>query len=116
MARWENEDVSDLDIPDPVSIEETFIDLNGDGAAEEKNAVAKSTKSSHGSLKFYIKYGRSELLDPHGTDSSYTSARKQIHMYKFKRVSGEIFKNYTKYLKSKNRMYFTKARRFLMEN
>jgi len=115
MARWENEDVSDLDIPDPVSIEEAFIDLNGDGT-EEKNAVAKSTKSSHGGSKFYIKYGRNELLDPHAADSSYATAKRQVHVYKFKRVSEEIFENYTKYLKGKNRMYFTKARRFLMEN
>ena len=115
MARWENEDVSDLDIPDPPSIEETFIDLNGDGT-EEKNAVAKSTKSCDGDMKFYIKYGRNELLDPHGMDSSYVAARRQTHMYKFKMVSEETFENYTKYLKGKNRLYFTKARRFLMES
>ena len=115
MARWENEDVSELNIPDPPTIKETFIDLNGKGT-EEKNAVAKSTESCDGDVRFYIKYGRSELLDPHAADSSYVAARKQAHMYKFKLVSEEAFENYTKYLKGKNRIYFTKARRFLMES
>ena len=40
MARWENEDVSDLNIPDPPSVEETFIDLNGENV-EERRAIAK---------------------------------------------------------------------------
>ena len=35
-------------------------------------------------------------------------------MYKFKKVSKDTFESYTKYLESKNRLYFTKARRFLM--
>jgi len=31
-------------------------------------------------------------------------------------VSEETFDNYTTYLKNKNRLYFTKARRLVMEN
>lgn len=115
MARWENEDVSDMNIPDPPTVTEVFIDLNGDESLE-KNAVAKSIKSSDNSLRYYIKYGRNELLDPHQADSSYASSRRREHMYKFKKVSEKTFEMYEKYLKSKNRIYFTKARRFLMEN
>ena len=115
MSRWENEDVSDLNIPDPPSVEETFIDLNGKNV-EERSAIAKFIKSSDGSLRFYIKYGRNELLDPHQTDSSHASTRRHDHIYKFKKVSEETFNNYKKYLTTKNRIYFTKARRFLMEN
>ena len=114
MARWENEDVSDLNIPDPENVETTFLDVNGEQSVENK-AVAKLVKSSTGSITFYIKYGRNELLDPHQTDSSYASSRRQSHMYKFKKVSKDTFESYTKYLESKNRLYFTKARRFLME-
>ena len=115
MARWENEDISDLNIPDAPSVEEIFIDTNGKESSEEKG-VAKSVKSSDGSSQYYIKYGRSELLDPHQADSSYASTRRHAHMYKFKKVSEKTFEVYKKYLTSKNRIYFTRARRFLMEN
>jgi len=115
MARWEDEDVSGLNIPEPEQVETVFIDLNGKGTSEDK-AVAKAVNSSNGSTAFYIKYGRNELLDPHQTDSSYASGRRQSHMYKFKKVSENTFQSYAKYLESRNRLYFTKARRFLMEN
>ena len=115
MARWENEDVSGLNIPDPVKVETTFLDLNGKETTSDQ-AIAKSTKTSDGSQKYFIKYGRNELLDPHQIDSSYAGVRRQEHLYTFKKVSKQAFENYTKYLESKNRIYFTKARRFLMEN
>jgi len=116
MARWENEDISGLNIPDPVNVETTFLDLNGKETTEDRGAIAKFITSSDGSLRFYIKYGRNELLDPHQTDSSHASTRRHAHIYKFKKVSEDTFNNYTKYLETKNRIYFTKARRFLMEN
>lgn len=115
MARWENEDVSKLNIPDPIHIETKLFDLNGKETTEDR-AIAKSTEGSDGSQKFYIKYGRNELLDPHHIDSSCAAARRQEHLYTFKEVSKQTFANYTKYLESKNKLYFTKARRFLMEN
>ncbi len=115
MARWENEDVSDLNLPDPEKIETTFIGLHGEATTEDK-AVAKRVQSSNGSIRFYVKYGRNELLDPHGADSSFASARRRTHLYKFKNVSEETSVNYTTYLKNKNRLYFTKARRLVMEN
>ena len=74
MARWENEDVSGLNIPDPVKVETTFLDLNGKETTADQ-AIAKSTKASDGSQKYFIKYGRNELLDPHQIDSSYAGVR-----------------------------------------
>ncbi len=115
MARWEHEDVSDLNIPDPIGVETQFLDIYGKIATEDE-AVAKSTKGSDGSQRFYIKYGRNELLDPHNIDSSRAQTRRQKHLYTFKEVSQPTFENYTKYLNSKNRLYFTRARRLLMEN
>ena len=115
MARWENEDVSGLNIPNPVHVETKLFDLNGKETTEDQ-AIAKSTEGSDGSRRFYIKYGRNELLDPHHVDSSYSDTRRQEHLYTFKEVSKQTFETYTKYLKSKNRLYFTQARRFLMEN
>ena len=115
MTRWENEDVSGLNIPNPIHIETQFLDLHGETTTEDQ-AIAKFTKGSDGSQRFYVKYGRNELLDPHQIDSSYADIRRQEHLYAFKEVSKPAFENYAKYLESKNRLYFTKARRFLMEN
>jgi len=114
MARWENEDVSGLNIPKPVSNETKFIGLNGEETTEE-HAMAKSVAFSDGSERFYIKCGRNELLDPYQIDSSYAGSRRQLNLYKFKKVPKEAFENYQQYLESKNRLFFTKARRFLME-
>tara|TARA_R110002020_G_scaffold251416_1_gene465298 strand:- start:1103 stop:1450 length:348 start_codon:yes stop_codon:yes gene_type:complete len=115
MARWENEDVSGLGIPEPPHIETTFIGLKGDSTTEDQ-AIAKSVISSDGSKRFYVKYGRGELLDPYQIDSSYAGSRRQTNIYKFKKVPEQSFDNYKKYLETKNRIFFTKARRFLMEN
>jgi|TARA_R110000824_G_scaffold143518_2_gene311215 hypothetical protein len=115
MARWENEDVSDLNIPDPVKSVTKFIGLKGE-EAEEEQGIAKSVISSDSSRRFYIKYGRGEILDPYQIDSSYAGPRRQVTMYKFRRVPESAFDNYIKYLETKNRIFFTKARRILMEN
>ena len=115
MARWENEDLSGLNIPDPVETDTTYIGLKGEETTEDQ-AMAKSVISSDGSKMFYIKYGRSEILDPYQIDSSFASSRRQRHVYKFKKVNEEAFNSYKKYLETKNRIFFTKARRFLMEN
>ena len=115
MARWENEDVSNLNVPNPISSQESFIGLHGKPTTEE-HAITKSVVSSDGSTRFYIKYGRGELLDPYQADSSYTTSRSRANLYKFKKVSQEAFENYNKYLESKNRLFFTRARRSLMEN
>jgi len=115
MARWENEDVSGLGIPDPTHIEIKFIGLQGKETTEDQ-AIAKSVVSSDGSKRFYVKCGRNELLDPYQIDSSCAGIRRQANLYKFKKVPKEAFENYKKYLETKNRIFFTKARRFLMEN
>ena len=53
MARWENEDVSGMNIPEPEKVETKFVDLNGKDASEDR-AVAKRVESSSGSITFYI--------------------------------------------------------------
>ena len=61
MSRWENEDVSDLGIPDPAHVETKFIGLQGKNTTEDQ-AIAKSVISSDGSRRFYVKYGRNEIV------------------------------------------------------
>ena len=114
MARWENEDISNMNIPDPISSSISFIGLNGEETQEEQG-IAKSIVSSDGSKRFYIKYARGEILDPYQIDSSYAGSRRQAKMYKFKKAPEDAFNNYVKYLKTKNRIFFTRARRIFME-
>jgi len=115
MARWENEDLSGLNVPEPTKTTTKYIGLKGIETTEDQS-MAKYVTSSDGSKRFYIKYGRSEILDPYQIDSSYAGSRRQNNVYKFKKVTEEAFDNYKKYLETKNRIFFTKARRFLMEN
>jgi hypothetical protein len=113
MGRGENEDVSGLDLPDPLKVDIVFYDDRGVEADEQK-AVAKTVSTilgyEHPSTQRFILYGRGEILDPHGTDF-----RGNRNLYKYKKVSEDTFENYIKYLKSKNTLYFTRARRLVME-
>ena len=111
MSRWENADVSDLDLPPPDKIEEVFFGVGGETTVSD-SAFAK-TVTSNGGTAFYIKYGRGELIDPYNTDSFRSHSGP---LFKFKKVCQKSFDAYITYLTSKNRWYFTQARRLTMEN
>ena len=113
MARGENEDVSGLSLPDPLKISIVFYNKAGE-EAEEAQAVAKEVSTclsyENFSVQQFILYGRGEILDPHGVD-----IRCNRSLYKYKKVTKNAFESYIKYLKSKNAMHFTRARRLIME-
>lgn len=111
MSRWENEDVSDLNLPEPENITRTHFDKNGNMTSNPENSVAKISECGEKRF-YYVKYGRGELLDPHHIDSSMQIKRSY---YTLKKVNQQIFDSYIKFLQTKNRLYFTKARRLLME-
>lgn len=111
MSRWENEDVSDLDLPDPENIVRTYFDKNGKITSQVEKSVAKISECGEKKV-YHIKYGRGELLDPHHIDSSMQIKRSY---YVMKKVNKQIFDSYKKFLETKNRLYFTRARRLLME-
>jgi|TARA_R110000851_G_scaffold31375_2_gene84915 hypothetical protein len=112
MARGENEDVTGLNLPDPLKVSVVFYDKAGK-ETEESQAVAKevSTLLNHEdfSVQQFILYGRGEILDPHGIDT-----RCNRRLYQYKKVAQDAFDSYIKYLKSKNVTYFTRARRLIM--
>ncbi|SVA81303.1 uncharacterized protein METZ01_LOCUS134157 [marine metagenome] len=114
MGRGEKEDVSNLDLPDPLNPEITFYDTKGQKVTNQNEGVAKSVKTvlsyDNISIQQFILYGRGEILDPHGVDF-----RSNRNFYKFKKVPKDAFDNYIKYLKSKNTLYFTRARRLITE-
>tara|TARA_R100000664_G_scaffold12302_1_gene19775 strand:+ start:836 stop:1189 length:354 start_codon:yes stop_codon:yes gene_type:complete len=116
MGRGEREDISGLNLPDPEKPDIIFLGLKGE-QTEEKKALAKCVTVNNGydntSVQCFIRMGRGEIIDPYEIDFGYTN--KKLASLKFKKVSKKAFDNYTKYLKCKNRLYFTKARRLAME-
>lgn len=111
MARWENEDVSGLNLPDPVNIASVYLDKNGKETDTEQFAVAKVTTADD-KKTYYIRYGRGEIIDPHHIDINF---QRNDSYYKFKKVDQKAFDTYIKFLMTKNRLYFTMTRRIVME-
>lgn len=113
MARWENEDISGLNLPDENKTIVEYYDKNGKVSIEEV-AYAKyiSTWSGLENIgeRWYIKFSRGELIDPHNIDSN----TKNKNIQKFKKVSKQAFNAYLTYLKTRNRLHFTKSRRLAM--
>lgn len=110
MARWENEDVSNLGLPKPQVVSKIFLDKNGNETEKEDLAFAKIA-NCEGKQKHYIKYNRGEIVDPHHVDFNSRNNSNSI----FRKVSDETFSNYRKFLETKNVLYFTMARRMVME-
>lgn len=111
MARWENEDVSDLNLPDPINLVRVFFDKNAKEITNEDMAFAKKTTSDD-KESYYIKYMRGDIIDPHHIDSGL---RNTTYPKTFKKVNKQAFDSYIKFLQTKNRLYFTMARRIIME-
>ena len=110
MARWENEDVSDLNLPDPEHVSRVYLGKSGE-SVEEKNAFAY-TASTASYKSYHILYDRGEIINPYNDRFTKSSSVSR----KFKKVSKECFDFYMKYLKTKNNLYFTRSRRLAMEN
>ena len=109
MARWENEDVSGLDLPEPNKVATTFIGKNGKLCDESvAYAVLRACANSE---TYYVRFSRGELIDPHSVDGNAKLRNKP----NFKKVKKKCFEEYVKYLKSKNTLYFTRSRRMAME-
>ena len=113
MARWENEDVSGLNLPERT---QTLIHYYGKGGTlcEEKLSFAKTVVTqSNGleSVKHYVRFTRGELVDPHSVDYNL-----KTQLATFKKVNEKSFNQYIKYLETKNRLYFTRSRRLSQEN
>ena len=114
MSRGDREDISHLDLPEPTKYNTKYIDANGNETAEEIKAIAKIVEVSDATLtktNYYIRYSRGELVDPHHIDGSRSYNDKR---YIFRKVDSDIYALYFRFLATKNRLYFTQARRLLM--
>ena len=116
MARGENADLSGINLPEPDTLDTTFLGLRGNATGEDMafaKCVVTTSPDSQPSSQWFIRMGRGEIIDPYEID--YGVSKKKLSVLKFKKVSKEAFDNYKKYLECKNRLYFTRARRLVME-
>ena len=109
MARWENEDVSDLNLPDPQKVDKQYFGKSS--ASVDKKEAFTYVSVVDGSCSYYILYDRAEIIDAYNDRFTKSSSSTR----RFKKVSKECFDFYMKYLKTKNGLYFTRARRLVME-
>lgn len=110
MGRHDDADVSSLTLPDPPDPTTSYIGKGGQSVASEKEAFAKIVQDK-GRKLCYIKYGRGDLFDPFGPDRD----KQNRPYFDFKKVKSGVFDHYLSYLKRRERIYFTRARRLMME-
>jgi len=107
--RLDDADISGLDIPEKPFRSETFYGKGGNLVDESSSYVKVLT---HGKWeKYFIWFWMGELFDPYGP---YILRKSQQESAKFKVVKVDVFELYMKYLKTKNRIYYTQARRLCM--
>jgi hypothetical protein len=79
----------------------------GGNIVEESECFAKSVLVAEKEY-YFIWAWRGDVFDPYGTD---ILRRSQSFSAKFVKVSKELFDNYIKYLKTKNRAFYHFCRR-----
>ena len=74
----------------------------------------KDDEGNKGSEKYWVLFGGSGLVDPFNMSPSARDQR--LKTLKFRKVDENTFSNFSKYLETRNTLYFTKARRTAMES
>lgn len=112
----QEDDMRAMGIPDPPETTVDFIGKDGK-ESDEYSGVAKCVKVvyDYGDVRYqyFVMVGRGELIDPFGVDSNL-SRKKISNQYKFKKVGAKAYDSFVKYLKTKNKIHFTTARRLLI--
>ena len=110
MARWENENLDGLDIPQPPKMHIQLFGALGATPNSEANAFAKKVSMGN-SNTYYVLYGRGDLFDPFGADKG----KHGRPYFSLKKVKESVFNHYIYYISSEDRIFFTRARRLMME-
>jgi hypothetical protein len=110
MTRGEKEDVSDLNLPEPQEAQKSYFGKHADVSLDTKEAFAYVSTVDNSS-SHYILYDRAEIIDPYNDRFTRSSSKTR----RFKKVSETCFNFYMKYLKTRNTLHFTRARRLVME-
>ena len=87
--------------------------IKGDVVPEDSKHVyaKKVTNDTTGNNAFFVKTGRGRLFDPWGTYAN------KINSFEFllKRVSDAVFRNYVKYLDTRNGRFLISAERYMFD-
>lgn len=86
--------------------------LNGEVVTDENLALAKRTVTKREETEntlYFVTMTRGSLYDPY--DRNRLMSRGEINRLKFRKVGADAYNLYVKYLESKNRMHYSKAKR-----
>jgi hypothetical protein len=106
----EDEELKKIGIPDPIVVSVEYLNKDGEPTKNKDEAYA-FTSNAGGYVTYFIKYNRGELSDPHNIYISSTLNKK---LSTYKKVTEDTYRNYVKFLNTKNTLYYTRARRNLM--
>ncbi len=101
MGRNENEDVSSLDLPDPITHE--ISERTESNVACARISLNPTTKM----VSYYVLCSGGQVFDPNNTDTRYRSRNRG----KMKRVKKTMFDLYIKFLDTKHKTYLYQAER-----
>lgn len=86
---------------------EVFFGVGGNMVENDVYALAKIV-TINSKEYYFIWFWRGDIHDPYGPD---ILRKSQQFISKFTKVNKETFDNYFRYLKTKNRLYLTRAKR-----
>lgn len=107
--RGDDADISFLDNVDRPYKSETYFGKSGNQVDENASFCKVLVVGKW--EKYFVWMWRNELYDPYGSDI----LKRDRVQAKLSVVSKETFVQYLRYLKTKNKLYFTRARRLNME-
>ncbi len=102
-------DASDFMRARPDTYATTCYNKTGQKISENSTGICAKTirNESSNRLTYHIRHGKGTLFDPWGM---YEGREKQVK-WKFKKVNGEVFDFYMRYLKTRNTNFLAQAER-----
>lgn len=117
MNKINEDDLSGLGLPDPDSTVTKLFGVSGKEVTEQDRVFAKSVTKSYGydnsSVHYFVRVGHGELIDPYTVNSSLSKGQLNS-VFAYRKVGEQTFSSFLKYLETKNRIHFTRARRLLL--
>lgn len=98
---------NEKDLKDSIPSDEEIFFGKGGNQVDSSECFAKILKTQY-KEHYFVWIWRGDVFDPYGTD---LLLRSQNFIAKFAKVNKDVFENYIKYLKTKNRAYYNYARR-----
>ena len=108
MARYDNEDLTGLDLPSPGRLDVEEYNVYGDEAQPDQWICARKTVNEHtGVVNYYVLCSGGQMYNPRNEDARY----KIRNNWKLVRVREHTFSLYRQFLSSKRVAYLHQAER-----